>query len=160
VHRSSSGPRREDDQQNVRSWTALRSAKFDGSQWKDLQRPRHIGIKFVTLSQLSVTYIKALVKKSNYVSLLVKHAQLSHLVLKEQLKFIRTLVVFRFRRVIHATIGKDPGHVSDEEALCDIISVEINRESITMVNSFMSPTHLFFNLSPMLLRSIGYLMCS
>lgn len=107
-----------------------------------------------------LTYIKALVRKSRCVSLLVEHAQLSHLVLKEQLELVGALVVFGFRRVVHATVGKDPSHVSYEEALCDVVSVRNQSKVNQRASRLRVSTHLFFNLSPMLLRSIGYLMCS
>lgn len=61
-------------------------------------------------------------KKIDFVSLLVPHSHLPHLVLKERLQLVGTLVVLGLGRVVHAAVGEDARHVGDEQTLRDVIS--------------------------------------
>lgn len=56
------------------------------------------------------------------VSLLIPHAQLSHLVLEEDLQLVGTFVVLSFRGVVDTAVRENARHVSDEKTFSHVVS--------------------------------------
>lgn len=83
-----------------------------------------------------------------------------HFIVEVDFQLLGALKIFRVGRVVKTAVGEDSVHVSFEEMSGDVIpKMQILLNKLQLEWPRLT-TYLFLILSPIVLRSIGYLMCS
>lgn len=81
-----------------------------------------------------------------------------HFIVEVDFQLFRTFVVFGFGRIVNATVCEDSVHVSFEEMSSHVVSKTISFKKYLVVVDSQELTYRFLILSPIVFKSIGYLI--